>query len=90
VFGPLAELVFGAALVLLRYEPNPGREIPSRSKRLGITNARDQSRRQCGADTRKDLVEAGAVSPSAAEGEPQREAYERSRAFKDGQRFALA
>src|SRR5215475_2527837 len=48
----VAELVFAAARVLLRDEPDPGREISSGSKRLGITNARDQSRRQRRADPR--------------------------------------
>src|SRR5262245_8223887 len=52
LFADVAELVFATARVLLRYEPNPGREIPSRSKRLGITNARDQRSRKGRADTR--------------------------------------
>src|SRR5258708_18487194 len=51
-FADIAELVLAAARVLLRDESNPGREIPSRSKCLGITNARDQSGCQRGADTR--------------------------------------
>jgi hypothetical protein len=37
-----AKLVFTSARVLLRHEPNPGREVPSRSEGLGIGNARDQ------------------------------------------------
>jgi hypothetical protein len=48
----VAELISAAARILLRDEPDPGREIASRSKRLGGTNARDQSSRQRGADTR--------------------------------------
>src|SRR6266436_5768112 len=52
LFADAAELVFAPARVLLRHEPDPGREIPSRSKCLGITNARDQSSRKCRADTR--------------------------------------
>src|SRR5258708_11782642 len=51
-FADIAELVFAAARVLLRDESNPGREIPSRSKRLGVTNGRDQSGCQRGADAR--------------------------------------
>src|SRR5215467_691483 len=52
LFADIAEPVFASARVLLRYESNPGREIPSRSKRLGITNARDQRSRKGRADTR--------------------------------------
>jgi hypothetical protein len=38
-----AKLVLAPARVLLRYEPNPGREVSSRSEGLGISNAGDQS-----------------------------------------------
>src|SRR5271157_1229351 len=41
-----AKLVFAPARVLLRHEPDPCREVPSRSERLGISNACDQSSRQ--------------------------------------------
>src|SRR6516164_10302418 len=37
-----AKLVFAPARVLLRYKPNPGREVPSRSEGLGIRDACDQ------------------------------------------------
>ena len=37
-----AKLVLATARVLLRYEPNPGREVASRSEGPGIGNARDQ------------------------------------------------
>src|SRR5215470_3827845 len=47
-----AELVFASARVLLRHESDPGREIPSRSKRVGIPNARHQRSRKGRADTR--------------------------------------
>src|SRR5262245_30183357 len=52
LFADVAEPVLASARVLLWHEPDPGREIPSRSKRLGITNARDQSSRKGRADTR--------------------------------------
>src|SRR6266436_6054711 len=38
LFADAAELVFAPTRVLLRHQPDPGREIPSRSKRLGIGN----------------------------------------------------
>jgi len=43
LFADTAKLVLAPARVLLRHEPNPGREIPTRSEGLGIGNARDQS-----------------------------------------------
>src|SRR5215467_2600782 len=52
LFADVAEPVFASARVLLRYESNPGREIPSRSKCLGIPNARHQRSRKCRANTR--------------------------------------
>ena len=38
-----AEPVLAAARVLLRHQPDPGREVPSRSESLRICNAGDQS-----------------------------------------------
>src|SRR5215467_7678375 len=55
LFADIAELVLATARVLLRYESNPGREIPSRSKRLGIPNARHQRSCKCRADIRDGL-----------------------------------
>ena len=43
LFADTAKLVLAPAGVLLRYEPNPGREVSSRSEGLGISNAGDQS-----------------------------------------------
>jgi hypothetical protein len=40
-----AKLVLTPARVLLGHKPNPGREVPSGSEGLGISNARDQ---RCG------------------------------------------
>src|SRR6516162_5731865 len=37
-----AKLVFTPARVLLRHKPNPGREVPSRSEGLGISDTCDQ------------------------------------------------
>src|SRR5215475_10233691 len=51
----VAELVFAAARVMLRHQPDPGREIPSRSKCLGIPNARHQRSCKCRADTRDGI-----------------------------------
>jgi hypothetical protein len=45
-----AELVLSPTRVLLRHEPHPGREIPSRSESLGISDACDQ----CGCQRRAD------------------------------------
>src|SRR6266436_6946194 len=56
LFADAAELVFAPTRVLLRNQPDPGREIPSRSKRLGIGNACDKSSRQRRTDAR-DRVE---------------------------------
>src|SRR5215467_9895125 len=50
-----AELVLATARVLLWHEPDPGREIPSPSKRLGIPNARHQRSCKCRADTRDGI-----------------------------------
>jgi transposase len=36
-----AQLVLAPARVLLRHEPNPGREVPTRSEGFGIGDARD-------------------------------------------------
>src|SRR5215831_10444527 len=41
-----AKLVLAPARVLLRHQPNPGREVSSRSKGPGIGNARNQRCRQ--------------------------------------------
>jgi hypothetical protein len=41
LFADSAKLVFATARVLLRREPNPGREVPSRSEGSGIGDARD-------------------------------------------------
>src|ERR1700751_4992827 len=38
----IAKLVLTPARVLLRHEPNPGREIPSRSEGSWLSNAGDQ------------------------------------------------
>src|SRR5258707_14288934 len=46
LFADAAELVFAPTRVLLRHQPDPDREITSRSKRLGIGNACDQNSRQ--------------------------------------------
>src|SRR6266705_898595 len=51
-----AEPVLAPARVLLRHEPDPGREIPSRSESLRISNAGDQSGGQRGTNAR-DLIE---------------------------------
>src|SRR5262249_55958165 len=48
VFADTGELVLASARVLLRHEPDPGREIPTRSKSLRISNAGDQSGGQRG------------------------------------------
>src|SRR5277367_3851250 len=42
LFGDATELVFTPARVLLRNKSDPGREIPPRSKCLGISDARHQ------------------------------------------------
>jgi hypothetical protein len=42
--------------MLLRHEPDPGREIPTRSESLRISNAGDQSGGQHGTNAR-DLIE---------------------------------
>jgi hypothetical protein len=36
LFADAAELVLAPARILLRHEPDPGREVPSRSERLGL------------------------------------------------------
>ena len=41
-FADTTKLVFASARVLLRHEPDPGREVSSRSEGLGISNAGDQ------------------------------------------------
>src|SRR5262245_16811991 len=46
LFAYAAKLVLASARVLLRHEPDPGREVPTRSESLGVSNARDQSCRQ--------------------------------------------
>src|SRR6266704_6306575 len=51
-----AEPVLAPARVLLRHEPDPGREIPSRSESLRISNAGDQSGGQRGTNAR-NLIE---------------------------------
>ena len=51
-----AKLFFTPARVLLRYQPNPGREVTPRSECLWISNARDQSGGQRRTDA-GDLVE---------------------------------
>src|SRR5271168_687444 len=51
-----AKLFFTPARVLLRYRPNPGREVTPRSECLWISNARDQSGGQRRTDA-GDLVE---------------------------------
>src|SRR6516162_4667168 len=51
-----AEPVLAAARVLLRHEPDPGREVPTRSEGLRVGNTGDQSSGQCRADAR-DLIE---------------------------------
>src|SRR5262249_24039044 len=38
-----AKLFFTPTRVLLRYQPNPGREVTPRPESLGVSNARDQS-----------------------------------------------
>src|SRR5947207_12766980 len=43
LFADAAELFFTPARVLLRYQPNPGREATPRAECLWISNARDQS-----------------------------------------------
>src|SRR6266487_1454616 len=43
LFADTAELVLAPARVLLRHEPDPGREIPPRSESLRIRDAGDQS-----------------------------------------------
>src|SRR5262249_38912071 len=48
VFADTGELVLASARVLLRHEPDPGREIPTRSKSLRISNAGNQSGGQRG------------------------------------------
>src|SRR5437016_1947145 len=44
LFADTAELVLAPTRVLLRHEPDPGREIPPRSESLRISDAGDQSR----------------------------------------------
>src|ERR1700757_4692425 len=46
-----AKLVLAPARVLLRHQPDPGREVPSRSESLRIGDAGDQSSGQCRTDT---------------------------------------
>src|SRR6195952_3421587 len=46
----IAEPVLASTRVLLRHEPNPGREVSSRSEGLWISNGCDQSRGQHRAD----------------------------------------
>jgi hypothetical protein len=50
-----AKLVLAPARVLLRHEPNPGREVPSRSEGVGIGNARDQRCCQSRPDARDSV-----------------------------------
>jgi len=52
LFADTAKLVFTPARVLLRHEPNPGREIPSRSEGSWVSNAGDQRCGQRWADAR--------------------------------------
>src|SRR6516165_10668463 len=46
LFADAAKLVFAPARVLLGHEADPGREVPPRPERLGVSNAGDQSSRQ--------------------------------------------
>src|SRR4029077_14172774 len=59
LFADTAKLVLAPARVLLRHEPNPGREVSSRSEGFGISNAGDQS----GCQRRPDAGDR--VQPSA-------------------------
>jgi hypothetical protein len=51
-YADTAKLVLAPARVLPRHEPNPGREVPTRSEGFGIGNARGQRRRQRWPDAR--------------------------------------
>src|SRR5262249_58937700 len=52
LFADPAKLVLAPARVLLRHQPDPGREVPSGSEGLGIRNTRDKCCCQRRADTR--------------------------------------
>ena len=56
LFADTAELVLAPARVLLRHEPDPGREIPPRSESLRIRDAGDQSGGERRTNAR-DLIE---------------------------------
>src|SRR6266568_6381222 len=56
LFADTAELVLTPARVLLRHEPDPGREIPSGPESLRICDAGDQSGGQRGTNAR-DRIE---------------------------------
>ena len=55
-FADIAEPVLASARVLLRHEPNPGREVPPRPENPRIRDAGNQSGRQRRTDT-GDIVE---------------------------------
>src|ERR1700694_948346 len=52
LFADTAEPVLASARVLLRHEPNPGREVAPRSEHPWVRDTRDQSGRQQRTDPR--------------------------------------
>src|SRR4029077_16772481 len=56
LFADTAEPIFAAARVLLRHQPDPGREVPSRSESLRIGDAGEQRGGQRRADA-GDLIQ---------------------------------
>src|SRR5436305_13637281 len=56
LFADAAELVLAATRVLLRHEPDPGREVPCRSEGLRLSDAGNESGGQRRTDTR-NLIE---------------------------------